>query len=247
MSIFTPLYLKISKKRFNKPFHPLEIIKNAHHFISVPSDPRDFLKSLFFLEGLRESGSILLLFPKTLEHIYKILKHNIIHVIFYEKLPELFSKDYEKLKKQLGHRKFNFLIELNVPSNISLAYLTMAEKRICVGEKSHFPYYNIHIKSDVVTLNKFFNMPESNPQELFHFNIHNLKKIEKRFNKKGPLLFINEKDDVLWSGDKIIVGNDIEISDPEIYESLYLCDAYYGVHDQCYEFAKIFNKKIIER
>ena len=108
-----------------------------------------------------------------------------------------------------------------------------------------FPFYNINIQGGVEALNRFFKIPKGNPQELFHFSFHNLRKVEKRFNKKSPLLFINAKDDVPWQGDKIVVGKDIERTDPEIFECLYLCNAYHGAHDEFYEFAKMFTKKIV--
>ena len=247
MNIFLPLYLRITKKRFIKRFHPFRITKKPSHLISVPSDHRDFLRALNFLGGLRNSGKVLILMPRTLISIYRLLKHNIFQSIFYDKSPLLFSKEYKILKGQLGQRRFNFLIELNVPANISLPYLVSAERRICFGEKNNFPYYNILIKDGINTLSTFFKIKESNTQDLFRFNTRSLKKIEKKFNKNRPLLFVNNKENINWDGDKMIVGEDVSPSDAEAYETLYLSDAYCGDHDAFYEFAKIFNKKIIEQ
>lgn len=246
MNIFRQLYLKISKGSFSKPFHPRRIIKKPSYLISVPPNTRDFLQVLFFLEGLRNLGTMVILMPKSLKTICGFLKRNIFKTIFYEELPLLFSKEHKILKTQLEHKHFHFLIELNVPANISLPYLTSIEKRICLCEKNNFPYYNILIRNGHKTLNEFFEIKESNPQELFYFNASKLRKIKRKFSRKRPLLFVNKEDDLQWDGHKVVIGRDIQESDAAAYETLYLSDAYYGVHDAFYEFAKIFNKEIIK-
>jgi len=246
MNIFRPLYLSISKKRFYKPFHPFKLPKKPTHLISAPNNIRDFLKTLFFLSGLRNSGTIVIVMQKSLENIHRFFKKNIFEAIFYDKTPLLFSKEYKILEERLNRRSFNFLIELNVPANISLPYLTNAEKRICLDKKSNFPYYNIFMKDGLNVLNEFFHIQESNPQDLFDFKERDLRKVEQKFHKNRPLLFLNRKDDTKWDGDKVAVGKDILPSDPESFQVLYLADAYCGEHDGFYEFAKIFNKQIIK-
>ncbi len=245
MNIFAGLYLKLSKNRFQKTFKPLGIKKRRNFLISAPCNVGDFLQALPFINGLKKMGTIVMLASKDLKNIYRYIKPNIFETIFYEKPSTLFSKEYKDLKKRLGERHFHFLIELNKPANISLPYLTPVERRICFYEKDNFPYYNIMIKDSVNSLNEFFDIKETNPQNLFHFSKRDLQRTLKKFNKKRPLLLVNSVDNISWQGDKIIVGQNIANSDPEIYGILYLCDAYYGRYDTLYEFAKLFNKQIL--
>ncbi|KPJ72508.1 hypothetical protein AMJ52_06025 [candidate division TA06 bacterium DG_78] len=219
--------------------------KKSNYLISVPHKIADFLKSFSFLAGLQNRGTCVILMPKFLETIYGLMKQNIFKVMFYDKLPLLFSRDHKMLKKQLEHEQFHYLVELNIPANISLPYLTSAEKRICLCDKNNFPYYNILIREGFTTLNGFFEIKDSNPQNLFHFNANRVKTMKRKLGKKRPLLFVNRHDDIEWEGIKVIVGKDIQNVDAEAYEMLYLADAYYGVHDELYEFATIFNKEII--
>ncbi|UCG92647.1 MAG: hypothetical protein JSV97_02760 [candidate division WOR-3 bacterium] len=246
MSIFLPLYLRITKRRFNKIFQPLTPTKKPSHVISLPRTTKHFLQILPFLTGLRKSGSILVLVPKTLENIYRFIKSNVFETLFYEEPPHLFSKEYKSLKDKLGKRHFHCLIELNIPPNLSLPYLISADKRICFYGNNHFPYYNILIKNTIRPLIELLRVEEENPQHLFSFPPSGLKKVSKRIDRQQPLLFINRKNDIQWNGTKIVVGLDIPPSDAETYQMLYLADAYYGEHDAFYEFAKIFNKRIIE-
>lgn len=246
MNIFAALYLKLSKKRFHKTFRPMGIEKKRNFLVSAPVNVSDFLKTLTFLVGLKKLGTIVMLMPKNLRSISRFMKPNIFETIFYEKPTRLFSKEHKRLKTQLANRNFHFIIELNKPANISLPYLTSVEKRICFYEKNNFPYYNIMIKENINSLTEFFNIKDNNPQNLFHFYARDLKKILKKFGKKRPILFVNGKNNIMWEGSKIIVGKDISSSDLEAYKILYLSDAYHGRCDALYEFAKIFNKKIIE-
>ena len=174
------------------------------------------------------------------------MKPNVFEMIFYEEPSKLFSKEYKRLKEKLGNTGFHFLIDLNKPANISLPYLVSAEKRICFYDKNNYPYYNIMIKQNINSLVQFFDIESSDPQNLFHFYVRDLKKTLKKFKKKKPLLFINGENNITWEGDKIIVGKDILSSDPEVYKILYFSDAYYGQCDALYEFMKIFNKRIVE-
>jgi hypothetical protein len=228
-----------------KTFHPCTMDSKSSYLISVPHKITDFLKSFSFLAGLRNRGTCVILMPKSFETIYGLMKQNIFNVMFYDKLPLLFSRDHKLLKKQLEQEQFHYLVELNIPANTSLPYLTSAEKRICLCAKNNFPYYNILISEGFNTLNEFFEIKDSNPQQLFHFTTDRLRSIKRTLGKKGPLLFVNRHDDIEWEGRKVIVGKDIQKVGTEAYEILYLADAYYGVQDELYEFATIFNKKII--
>jgi hypothetical protein len=245
MSIFRPLYLWISKGKFMKTFHPCVMSKKSNYLISAPHKITDFIKSFSFLAGLQNRGACVILMPKSLETIYGLMKQNFFKVLFYDSVPLLFSREHKMLKKQLEHEQFHYLIELNTPANTSLPYLTSAEKRICLCDKHNFPYYNIFIREGFSTLNEFFEIKDSNPQNLFHFNTNSLRAKKRKIGKKGPLLFVNRDDDIIWDGNKVIVGKDIQNEGIEAYEFLYLADAYYGVKDELYEFAVICNKEII--
>lgn len=246
MNIFLPLYFEITKRKFYKVFRPSKIRKKTNHLISMPHNTRNFVLALPFLAALRKYGNIVLLMPETVKNIYGFLKRNIFETIFYKKPPLLFSKEYKLLKERLSKRHFHFLIELDVPANISLPYLASVENRICFYGNNNFPYYNILIRDNIRSLIEFFHIDEDNPQQLFNFYESRLKKISKKFIKKHPVLFVNAKNNVPWNGQKVIVGQDILPSDKNAYQILYLADAYYGKHDAFYEFAKIFNKEIIK-
>lgn len=245
MNIFTELYLKLSKNRFRKTFKPLGIKKRRNFLVSAPCNEGDFIKALPFIDGLKKLGSIVMLVSHNLKNIYQCMRPHIFEPIFCESSTEIFTKEYNVLKEKLGERRFHFLVELNKPANISLPYLTPIEKRVCFYDRNKFPYYNIMIKDSITSLNDFFEIKESNPQLLFHFSKRDLRKVIRKLNKKEPLLFVNGRDDVSWEGDRIIVGENIAVSDPEIYGILYICDAYCGKNDTLFEFAKLFKKPVL--
>jgi hypothetical protein len=175
-----------------------------------------------------------------------IIKTNAFQTIFFEEPFHIFSKDFKYLKEQLGQKKFHFLIELNVPANISLPYLVSSERRICFYDKNKYPYFNILVKNDINVLNQFFNIKKCDPQKLFRFYAREVKKLTKKINKKRPLLFVNAENNIPWEGDKIIMGRDFTLPITEAFQMLYISDAYYGKRDVFYELAKVFNKNIIE-
>lgn len=246
MSIFAELYLRLSKNRFRKTFKPLGIKKRRNFLVSVPCDEGNFLKTLPFINGLRKLGSIVLLLSLDLKNIYQYIKPKLFEAIFFDRPTIIFTKEYKSLKEKLSTRRFHFLVELNKPANISLPYLTPIEKRICFYDRDKFPYYNIMIKNSINSLHQFFNIEETNPELLFHFSKRDLKKVLKKMSKKEPLLFVNGKNSISWEGDKIIVGEHIAASDPEIFGILYICDAYSGQRDTLYEFAKVCRKRILQ-
>jgi len=245
VSIFLPLYLKISKRRFQRPFRPLGVKKKLWHLVSVPSNTKDFFNAYPFLVGLTRIGSVVLLMPKQLEHIRSFMKPRQFEIILYEKTPTVFSEDYKRVAVQLGDRYFHFLIELNTPANISLPYLSNFQRRISFYDTNNFPYYNIQIKHGFASLNEFFNIETENMSDMFHFYSRDLKNIEKKLGKPRPLLFVNSADEIKWKGGRVIVGQDIMPDDPDVWSVLYVVDAYYGAQDAFYEFARISNKEIL--
>jgi hypothetical protein len=228
-----------------KTFHPCVMSKKSSYLISAPHKITDFIKSFPFLAGLQSRGTCVILMPRALETIYALMKQDIFRTIFYDNVPLLFSREYKMLKQQLEHEQFHYLIELNKPANISLPYLTPIEKRICLCDRNNFPYFNIFIKEGFSTLSDFFEIEDSDPHNLFHFNTNRVRVKKRKWSKKGPVLFVNKSNDIEWEGYKVTVGKDVQSSDAEAYEFLYLADAYYGVQDEFYEFAVMFDKKII--
>ncbi len=247
MKIFAPLYLKISKRRFYRPFKPLGIMKKFWHLVSVPENAADFFKAVPFLMGLSRTGNVVLLMSKKLEMIRSIMKTKQFDIIIYEKPPLIFSEDYKRVAVQLDNRHFHFLIELNQPPNISLPYLGHIQKRISFYGKGVFPYYNILVKDGYTSLSEFLNVEPDNGKEMFHFYSRELKAIERKFAKKRPLLFVNEAEPIEWQGSSIVVGKDIMSEDPEVWKVLYITDAYHGRKDAFYEFALIHNKEIVTK
>lgn len=242
-----PLYLKLSKKRFARPFKPLGTKKKLWHLVSVPEKPADFFKAASFLVGLSKIGNVIILMPKTLETIRSFMKAKQFEVILYEKKPSLFSEDYKRIAVQLGNRHFHFLIELNQPANVSLPYLGHIQRRVSFFDKSILPYYNILVKDSYTSLLEFFDIQSANGQEMFHFYSRDLKATEKKLNISHPLLFVNEAATIDWDGKSIFVGKDIQADDPAIWKVLYVADAYHGKQDAFYEFARLHNKNILEK
>ena len=245
MKIFMPLYLKISKKRFYRPFKPLGTKKKLWHLVSLPENAADLFKAAPFLVGLSKIGNVVTLMPKNLEPIRSIIKSKQFEIILYEKCPSLFSEDYKRVALQLGNRHFHFLIELNQPANLSLPYLGNIQRRISFYSKDIFPYYNILVKDGYTSLSEFFNIESENGQEMFHFYSRELKAVERKYRKSRPLLFVNETTPVDWKGGSVVVGQDIMPDDPEIWKILYITDAYYGKKDAFHEFAVLHNKEIL--
>jgi len=245
VSIFLRLYLKISKRKFQRPFKPLGTKKKLWHLVSVPHNAKDFFSAYPFLVGLSRIGSVVLLMPKQLEHIRSFMKPRQFEIIIYEKTPRVFSEDYKRVAVQLGDRYFHFLIELNTPVNFSLPYLSNFQRRISFYDTKNFPYYNIQMKHGYDSLIEFFNIETENVPDMFHFYGRDLKTIERKLDKPRPLLFVNSANEVNWKGGQVILGQDIMPNDQQVWSVLYVADAYYGVQDAFYEFARINNKKIL--
>ena len=245
MSIFLPLYLKLSKKRFQRPFKPLGAKKRLWHLVSVPHDTQGFFNTYPFICGLSKVANVVLLMPKKLENIRSFLKPKQFEIILYEKSPTIFSEDFKRVGVQLGDRYFHFLIDLNTPANISLPYLRNFQRRISFYDKNNFPYYNIQMKDGMKSLTEFFDIKIDEEKDMFHFYSRDLKAVEKKLNKPRPLLFVNGPEEQHWKGGKVILGKDILPDDPDIWSVLYIVDAYAGVPDAHYEFARINGKRIL--
>lgn len=246
VSIFRPLYLKLSKKRFKRSFKPLGSVKKHSFLISVPNESRLFFRAYPFMFRLSKIGSIVLLMPKDLEYIRAFMKPKQFEIILYEKFPAIFSEDYKRIAVQLGDRYFHYLIELNEPANISLPYLSNFQRRIAFYRESNFPYFNIQVKNGYASLHQFFDIEHEKDSDMFHFYSRDLKSVEKKLGKSRPLLFINNAEEIDWKGGKIVLGKDIMPDDPDIWNLLYTVDAYHGIQDAFYEFARINNKTIID-
>ncbi len=247
MNIFMPIYLRLSKKRFYRPFKPLGTKKKLWHLVSVPESPAEFFRATPFLVGLSKIGSVVIMMPKDLETIRSFMKAKQFEIILYEKKPLLFSEDYKRVAIQLGNRHFHFLIELNQPANVSLPYLGNIQRRVSFYDRKIFPYYNILVKDSYASLLEFFDIESTNGQEMFHFYSRELKATEKNIQKSRPLLFVNEATPIDWKGGSIIVGKDMMPDDPEIWKVLYIADAYYGKQDAFYEFAVLHKKEILKK
>lgn len=245
MSIFAPLYLKLSKKRFKRQFKPLGVKKRLWHLVSVPYDAQGLFNAYPFICGLSKTANVVLLMPKKHENIRSFMKPKQFEIILYEKSPIVFSEDFKRVGVQLGDRYFHVLIELNTPANISLPYLRNFQRRISFYHKDNFPYYNIQMKDGIKSLTEFFDVKPDEEKDMFHFYSRDLKAIEKKLNKQRPLLFVNGTEEQQWKGGKVILGQDILPDDPDVWSVLYIVDAYSGLRDAHYEFARIIGKRIL--
>lgn len=244
MSIFLRLYLRISKKRFQRSFKPLGLSRKPWHLVSTPDDEAHFFQAAPFFYGLSKTGTVVLLMSKKMEHIRSFMRTKHFEIIIYEKHPRLFSEDFKRVALQLGERRFHFLVELNDPANISLPYLGDFQRRIAFYRSDNYPYYNILVKNGYASLNEFFGIEAENAQDIFHFQSRELKTVKKRLGKTHPLLFVNEAPEIEWKGDCIVLGKDIMPEDPDVWKALYTADAYSGKKDAFYEFA-LLNKKTV--
>jgi hypothetical protein len=246
VNIFLQLYLQISKRKFRNTFNPLGIAKKAWYLVSVPSDTMRFFRTYPLISALSKVGNVVLLMPQHLEHIRAFMKPKQFEIILYEKTPTLFSEDFKRVSVQLGDRHFHFLIELDLPANVSLPYLSNFDKRIAIYDKANFPYYNILMRNGINSLADFLGVDPNHETDLFHFYSRELKAAEKKISKPRPLLFVNGPEPVEWKGGKVVLGEDVMPDDPNIWTVLYTVDAYYGTHDAHYEFARINNKQILD-
>lgn len=244
--MLTSLYLKLSKKKFQKTFKPLGIGKRHSLIVSIPKTTHNVGNTITLLQGLIKFGSVNLLVPKPLEHFYKILPQRKFTILTYTYPLRLFSKEYTSLKQQLDGKQYQYLIDLNTPANIHLPYLTMIQKRICFYEEKAYPYYNILVKDGFAALKEFFSVSKPS-KNIFTLSQKQQREILKKYNKKKPLLFINKQESPSWNGDSVVLGKEITEADKDAYSLLYVSDAYAGIHDDFYYVAQFLNKQILAK
>lgn len=252
MNIFRNFYLKTNKYKLYKPFKPLGFKRKEKFLVSTPVKVKDFLKLLPFLGGLRKLGEVVLLAPQSFVPFLKMFKAKIFQCIYWSKVPEVLTQEFDFLKRELENYNCSWLIELNPDANLALPSLINVERRVAFYDTKNFPYYNILIKDGIDSLVSFFQISSVAPEALFKFNKIELKNISKNLPVERPLLFVNtdekrtfvKPESLKWTG-SIVSGNksaeDIEL----LYKKLYLCDAYYGPDDEFCEMARIFKKEII--
>lgn len=252
MNIFRNFYLKTNKYKLYKPFKPLGLKRKEKFLVSTPVKIKDFLKMLPFLGGLRKLGEVVLLAPQSFVPFLKIFKAKIFQGIYWSKVPEVLTREFDFLKRELENYNCNWLIELNPDANLALPGLINVERRVAFYNTKNFPYYNILIKGGIDSLSDFFQIPAVAPGTLFKFNKIELKNISKNLPVERPLLFVNtdekkpfvKPESLKWTGTIVLINKaaeDIEL----LCKKLYLCDAYYGPDDEFCEMARIFKKEII--
>jgi hypothetical protein len=246
MNIFKSLYRTITRNRFTGKFKPLGIPKNKTILVSAPQDPPEFLKALSFIGSVRKIAPTVVLVDHNLDSIYSLLKPHLCTFINYSSPLELFTKQQTQIENQLVEKTVHLLIELNTPASKALPYMVPAQKRISFYDMQNYPYYNIMMKDGYQSLHDFFNIEPEDPRKLFRIYKREKKAVLHRFKKNSPLLIVNNRTDINWEGDTIVVGIDISFSDPDIFRVAFHADAYTGEHDVLYEFARMFNKQIIE-
>lgn len=245
MGIFSKIYLALSKKKFHKSFKPLSKRTRHNFLISAPDNIAEFLRIMPYIAGLKNIGTMVMLVPQSYRTLCGYIKPKIFEFVFYEIFPEVLSKEHNALKEQLSRKRFHYIIDLNKPAKISLVYLTDAERRISFYNQEMFPYYNIMLRDSIKSLCDFFALQKTDPRKLLKFYVRNIKNALKKFNIKPPILFVNGSNSVTWQGDRIVMGKDIAVDDPDAYNLLIGADAYSGQHDVFFELAKILAKEII--
>ncbi len=213
--------------------------------MSLPGQLIHLLKYIPFLAALRKKGRVMLLASEGLREFCRFLKPKLFDIIYYNEAIRLFSEPFKRLKKELDGKSLDYLIELNHPANLYLPYLINPQRRITFYEENYFPYYNILIKGGIGSLIQFLGLRKTAPGSIFQFRKRETKRILKGLDKKSPLLFINGDSEIEWDGSKIVLGRDIPEQDPLRFSVLFAADAYYGKRDGLYEFARLFNKRIV--
>jgi len=245
MSIFTGLKMVWQKRRLNKQFRPLGIKKRRTFLVSVPSEPDQVMDTLSFLGGLKTWGQVTVLVPECVHHFYTWLPKKYFTDLVYPKPVRRFGKEARRLQERLTERKFHFLIELNKPVNLSLPFLVSAERRICFFDTANYPFYNIMMKDDYISLHEFFNITKVDPVKVISFAKKTKSQIRKAYGKRKPLCLVNGSVPTTWSGDMIILKKDIPHTHADVLCLLYCAEAYCGQHDVLYEFARAYGKQII--
>lgn len=236
----------MTRGRFARPFSPLGAPGKHTYLVSAPGSAADFIRALPFITGLARSGTVVLLMSREVEQLYSLARLKKCETIFYEKRPRVFGAEYRLLQQRLGERKFDVLIELDMPPNTSLPHLCNVERRIAFFSPGGFPYYNVLIKDGYASLRQFFAVGEPSVQDIFHFQNRELRALEKKLGKPRPLLFVNDSEGAGWEGGRIVLGTDVMATDPAVWKMLYIADAYCGARDAFYEFAVLAEKRIHE-
>ncbi|MEO0184653.1 MAG: hypothetical protein ABIL20_02495 [candidate division WOR-3 bacterium] len=249
MNFIQRIYLKSVRDKLHKPFKPLGIKKRDSFLVSTPHATKEFLKVLSFLGGLRKLGSVILLLPETFMPFVKMLKPNTFQVIYWTKIPQILTREYDLLRKELKNHQCNWLIELSEDANLSLPGLIDVPKRITFYDQKNYPYYNILVKNGIESLMNFLQVTAIEPKSLFKFNKSELKTISKNLPAQHPLLFFNTVRDsdaerIEWSG-SVVTWNKAAEGIEQACKKIFLCDAYLGPDDEFCEIARIFNKEIV--
>ncbi len=253
MNIIQRFYLASIRKKLARSFKPLGLKRRDLYFVSVPHKIKDFLRTLPFLAGLRRSGNVMLFLPETYAPVVRLFKPNLFNAVYWTKIPQVLTREFDSLKKMLENYHFNWLIELNPEANLALPSLVEVERRVTYYNPKYFPYYNILIKGGFEVLMSFFNILNVDSGKLFKFSKLELKDIAKSIPGIRPVVFVNITDrhkfvkpeGTEWSGSIVFCEKEKTPVD-EAIKKLFLCDSYYGVDDEFCEFARIFNKPIIE-
>lgn len=242
--LLRPLYLALTRQRFRRDFHPIGFMKKSSFFIGAPSNSKDFVAALPFLENLQRLGNVTLLIPKVCEPFTRYIKEGLFEYLVTAAPPYLFTPAFQIIRAQLKDRIFNVLIALEQPPNLHLPYLVPAERRIAFYHDRAYPYYNILLKGGFEALDNFFNFRPANLKRLFHITDSETRKIDRKIGKRHPLLFVNGDNPPAWPGDTFVLGRDY-VPDAALPKVIYTCDAYYGLDNEWRELARLFNKQII--
>ncbi|MCX7995097.1 MAG: hypothetical protein N3A65_04940 [candidate division WOR-3 bacterium] len=251
MDLIRRIYIKFQKPKFLKPFRPIGITKKEN-FVIIPSEKiKDFFKLLPFLAGIRKLGNVILLVPEAFSYYIKCLRTNYFQVIYYQKVPQILTREYNLIKNELNKISHSWFINLNPDADISFSTLTKSERRVAFYNKKLFPYYNILVKGGLESLINFFQIQLVDPLSLFRLNKSELKMILKELPQKKPRLFFNQieenlkaLDETSWNG-SVVYCKKIKDEIENDLKKLYLCDAYFGPDDEMCELARIFKKEII--
>ena len=245
MSIFTDLKMTWQKRKLGKQFHPLGLKKRRTIVVSVPSASEQVMDTLAFLNGLKTWGQVIVLIPACVHYIYTWLSKRYFIDLVYPKPVRRFGKEIKPLELQLSDRRIHFLIELNKPVNLSLPFMTNAEKRICFFDDATFPYYNIMMKDGYTSLHEFFNVKKFDPVKAISFAKSTKSQVRKAYHKRKPLCLVNGTAPSTWTGDTIILDKDIPRAHPDVLPLLHCADAYCGARDVLYDFARAYRKEIV--
>lgn len=243
MKIFAPWYLRSTRKRFFKDFHPAVLKKRENYLVSVPRGAVDLVAALPVIAGLHKTSRIIAFAPRQLHHILHACREGLFETQYYDEPPTVLTREFKTWQQTFSEESLFGLIEFNTPPNLSLPYLAAIEKRISFYDPDAYPYYNVMLKGGPDVLAEFLLIKSAAPEDIFHLTKTEVKEWERQLPQSRPIAFLNGcPPPPGWSGAVITLTETGDFA--RAVRAIYLCDVYHGKDDEHAALARLFRKPI---